>query len=333
MQRTCDSWAGAWLVVPLAVAMLTVGCGGCASQQSDEPDRPPTEVEGGSLIGQLRGPDESKDEYRPPTSDEYIRVSGLLGEFYPRLLAGATDFADMRPRFRKAGFRLRTLERDGESWVVLYEGGETWRGTGTYVFRTGREAAPVLLQAPHSYYDIHTGEIVEKLFEETEARAFFFNSLHRYRGARHERVGGTAYPSDLAHDTSSFFHLFMTEYLIHRPDTLVAQFHGYADGELEDRDIGVVLSNGSEEPTPFTGRLADGLGAVLEDWEVAIYPDDTDKYAATANIQGRWIRRYGRGHFVHVEFIDELRDQLEGGEVDIEGVGEVVIEAGPKARE
>jgi hypothetical protein len=217
--------------------------------------------------------------------------------------------------------------------VVLFEGGEAWRGTGTYVFRTSREAAPVMLQAPHSYYDIHTGEIVEKLFEETEARAFFFNSLHRYRGARHKREGGTAHPSDLAHDTSSFFHLFMTEYLMHRPDTLVAQFHGYADDELEEEGIGVVLSNGSEEPTPFTGRLESGLSEILEDWEIAIYPDDTDKYAATANIQGRWIRRYGRGHFVHVELIDELRDEMEEGDIEMGEVGKAVEKAAPEGRE
>lgn len=320
--------AGPWLLSPLLLLCSAVGCGGCANQKNDEPDRPPTQIRRGSLVEQLRGPDELEDQYRPPTTDEYLRFTQALDALYPRLFAGATEFDNLRPRLREAGFRLEVVERQDQNWIVLYEGGERWRGTGGFIFRTG-PAAPVLVQAPHSYYDLHTDHIGERLFEETDARALFFNSLHRYRGASHERDRDTVHPSDLSHATSSFFHLAMIRYLRHRPETLVVQLHGFADDELADRDIGIVLSDGSSNPPPLLEDLEANLDELFDDWEIALYPEDsdvTDSYAATANAQGRWMRSNGRGQFVHLELIRQLREQMKDGEVDMTAVGRAIID-------
>ena len=325
MRRGCDRWGHPWLALGLLLVLFAGGCGGCASQKSGEVDQPPGDIEQGTLIEQLRAPSDLRKTYRPPTTEEYVRLTDLLTEFYADLLEGATDFDRFRDPFREAGLRLQTVERAGQTWVLLFEGGPKWRGTGVYAFRTGTDRREVILQAPHSYYDIHTGEITEAIFQQTDARAFFFNSLHRYRGATRLLAGNETHPSDLSHDTTSYFQAILTEYLTHRPDALVVQFHGYDRDSLRDRRVGVVLSDGSDNPADHVRSAGGRLDGTVADWKVAIYGEETDDYGATANAQGQWIRRFDHGRFLHVEMLREVRDRLEEGGPELEAVGEAIV--------
>jgi hypothetical protein len=325
VRRGGDRWTHPWIAIGLLLVLFAGGCGGCASQKSGEVDHPPGQVEQGRLIEQLRAPSDLRKTYQPPTTEQYVRLTTLLTDFYADLLEGVTDFDRFRDPFRRAGLRLQTVERGDQTWVILFEGGSTWRGTGVYAFRTGTDRREVVLQAPHSYYDIHTGEITETIFRQTDARAFFFNTLHRYRGATRLLAGNETHPSDLSHDTTSYFQAILTEYLTHRPNALVVQLHGYDRDSLRDRRIGLVLSDGSDDPADHVHSVGGRLEGTVDDWKVAIYGEGTDDYGATANAQGQWIRRFDHGRFLHVEMLREVRDRLEAGGPELEAVGDAIV--------
>jgi len=185
-------------------------------------------------------------QWRSPTVSEREALREAM-----RLLFTASDTCSgrtvdrARERLDEAGFVLEEVEE--ADVLVVREPGEESRGGGMYALRCG-EARSWVLQAPHSFHDLRTGEIVRRLFAETDARAAYWNTLHRYRSVPDETSADVVHPADVAHEFGSFFHVATVGAAIGDPTLQVVQIHGFAEGRVPFQ---AVLSSGNERLLPL----------------------------------------------------------------------------------
>ncbi|WP_437729907.1 hypothetical protein [Sorangium sp. So ce1335] len=80
------------------------------------------------------------------------------------------------------GFALRAIP-GRDLWVLSEEPKEKKRrrGAAAVVLRTG-EAAPLIVEAPHTFFDRGTLPVALAVFDAQRARALVFNTSHRYGG-------------------------------------------------------------------------------------------------------------------------------------------------------
>lgn len=233
------------------------------------------------------------DSYVPPTDDERRAAHATVA----KLLRGeaVSDAAAF-------GFEIVPLE--GWSDVVLLrEIGDKKRGGGAYVVRKGSSSA-LVVQAPHTFYDVGTFPLACELFQRTRARALFINTVHRYKTSPAGADG--THPSDMAHSPASTFQAATEAAVEVIPKISVLQLHGFADRKLGAR---AVVSTGERRGgSPLVARVARALEDVVGP-RILKYPEDTNELGATTNVQGAIVRRAG-GRFLHIEMDDGLRNDL-----------------------
>ena len=71
-----------------------------------------------------------------------------------------------------------TLTVQVEEDRVLLHGG------GVFIAIRRQATDPLVLQAPHAFYDARTGRIASQLFDEGVGQVLMVNTVHRYRGDR-----------------------------------------------------------------------------------------------------------------------------------------------------
>ena len=135
---------------------------------------------------------------------------------FNELLAGAP--ADILPvdfERRAAGLGLDVQFQPG---VVLLHG-----DGGVFAVRLGDpEIPPLILQAPHAWYDFKTGRISGALFDAGVSRALFLNGGHRFGG-----VEGDDPRFDLAHRYDTLYQAATVGAAQGLIDPMVVQLHGY----------------------------------------------------------------------------------------------------------
>jgi hypothetical protein len=249
------------------------------------------------------GGDDGSVAYRSSTPGEQAAERAL----FQALLSGApADVAPLAPRAQAIGLRLVPC---GDAAVVVEEDGAR-RGRGAYVVSLAPQAAPLLVQIPHTFSDRYTLPLGRELFVEARARAIAFSTLHR-RGAAGYGDSDSRVPprghADVAHDADSTFQSFTRAWMAAAPRGLVVQLHGFADRRV---DADVVVSPGTRTPAPPWARsVRDHLARLLPGRSVAVYPDDVDDLGATTNTQGQAVRA-AAGRFLHVEMSFSLREAL-----------------------
>ncbi|WP_437573311.1 hypothetical protein [Sorangium sp. So ce887] len=112
-------------------------------------------------------------------------------EAYVAWVAAAGLAAQNRqpPPAAPPGFALRVVP--GRDLWVLSEDGSRRRGAAAVVLRAGA-AAPLIVEAPHTFFDRGTLPVALAVFEAQRARALVVNTSHRY--------GGGPKPSNAAGD-------------------------------------------------------------------------------------------------------------------------------------
>ena len=203
--------------------------------------------------------------------------------------------------WRSVGMHLQTLRlpREPATCLLLVENEGASYGRGCYAFRLG-EAAPLLLQAPHSFFDLRTRDIVAKLFEESRARAACWNTVKRDR-------------LDLAHTKVSYFSSFTQTFAKTLPRSLVVQFHGFRPSKRSSvaaASADIIVSTGTRFPEPWLAHTATQWRSALSDAHVRVFPWDTHELGGTTNAQGALLRAMAVGRFVHVECSPKWRKRL-----------------------
>ncbi|HHJ13557.1 MAG TPA: hypothetical protein ENJ79_04160 [Gammaproteobacteria bacterium] len=199
--------------------------------------------------------------------------------------------------WRKGGWAVHRLKLGQRACRLLSERPDRREGRGLYLF-CPRASAPVVLQLPHSFKDVHTGRIGLALAAQGQFRAVAWNTVPR--------------------DQADFAHLEQTPFnalaraVGARPDLhKLIQLHGFARGKRhpDARAAHIILSNGTPHPGLSLLRLADNLRQTLA-VDTRVYPRDVQELGATTNRQGRALRRAGHRGFVHIELSAELRKRL-----------------------
>lgn len=195
---------------------------------------------------------------------------------------------------RILGFEtLRARDRSAEL-VVVVERANARRGAGIYAVRVGRAAHEAFVQAPHRFHDEGSLAIALELFRDLGARAFGANTVHRRA-------------SDVAHDEETTFQAATLAWLAAFPRSSLVQVHGFADGRAAAEAI---LSAGTRESAPdWLKTTARRTSRALAGAKVAAYPDETDRFGGTSNVQGRAARAAG-ARFLHLELSASLRRRL-----------------------
>ena len=253
-----------------------------------------------------------ESRWRSPT--EVRRAASIVASqsLFRALKDGCSDRALRRAEvaLAAAGWRSDRLSLgDGPLILTVHD----TLGGGYFAWRCG-PAADVVVQAPHSFFDLDTAEIVRAMFTEVGVRGAMWNTIHRYRATPDERPEDALHPADVAHQPASLFQTWTLSAADAWPGLRVVQVHGFAGSEVV---ADVVLSSGVEDAAPVAlgGRLDGQLGP-LDDGAaatVAVFGVDTDLLGATTNAQARALVGGAGETFLHVELSRELRTWLRAG--------------------
>ncbi|MEL7305550.1 MAG: hypothetical protein AAGJ56_06920 [Myxococcota bacterium] len=249
------------------------------------------------------------------SASDSTKLAVALNELFEAVEGDRALSDDTRTYFASIGLEVSTIEESGESWIALLERGPEFSGTGGYVFRRGAVEAEVLIQAPHTFHDLFTAPIAYDVFVETGVRAFFFNTIHRYR---HETLQSAAvdHPGDLAHNNASFFHAMSTAYLTRHPTAVALQIHGFNNPRLQERGVRAVVSGGITSPTDTSILLTKALSNTFGE-AVALYGEKVHSYGATTNSLSRWCAQHAIGQFLHLELDFEAREKFRDEPVEL----------------
>ena len=291
--------------------------------------------------------DGRRADYEPTTPGERRAFRRLV----PGLLMAAADpaadpAADLSPwqeLAHRAGFRIQIWDVEGRVYWALVEDRHRARGAGAYVFRPGPPAADgreVVLQAPHPYFDRHTGVLAARLFfsppGDVAPRALFTSTVQRYRGRSPDgpRDGSgrpAASETDVCHNPRHLF-LVVSDAAAHTLGRAVfVQIHGFADSSVslgpDALPVRAVVSAGERRGSTDTSAavawaLVDALGP-----GVLRFPEDVRRLGGTRNVIGRQLRRYPAVDFVHLELAFSVRRQLRDDGLLLADVGRALLAA------
>lgn len=222
----------------------------------------------------------------------------LVEQQFKRLLA-ANPRAEPGTAWRQLGFESRATREGGI--LVLRERADQRRGRGFYAVRTSA-GAPILLQAPHQYFDAYTGVIARQLLLESDALAAAWNTTPRYQTKT----------SDLVHIRNSYFHAQSRAFAALHPHGRILQLHGFSVGKRTSaagRSAAAIVSSGTRTPSPAATALAACLSSHLG-IRALLYPRDVQELGATRNTLAADLRRQNFAGFLHLEMSAELRRRL-----------------------
>ena len=221
----------------------------------------------------------------------------LTGEAEPRAAALQPFGLVARP------VRLGT----GRAYAVSDPPAEV-RGRGFYLLdQEAPGTSDVLLQAPHRFKDLDTGEIVAELVAGGGFRAAAWNTVPRW--APDDRSDRS---SDVAHLDVSLFNAFTLAFADAYPEGAVVQIHGYARGHRDTpagRRAEVIVSSGTRRLHGPARAVCRCLDSAL-DAVVLGYGESVLELGATTNRNAAALRRIGFRRFVHVEMVRELRRRV-----------------------
>lgn len=318
----------AGLGLGLALLMGGAACSeGCARElpATQAADKEPIELD---ALQHLLWP-EGPAPYKLMAEAELAALERLITLLWSRAPNGMLMPGQARRAARDAdiaGVELHDLQLAHEGkveqfWVVA-ESTADRRGRGAYVFRLGplrgsegRSRTEILLQAPHTRFDTHTGEIAVGMFIESElearpARALMLNSAHRHAqldGTRDKREPASQNPADAAHREDHPF-ARVSDRLVHDHAVAIVQLHGFGRDEAAG-EPDVIVSAGRKQPRAASLGVAERLRPVLGEFEVRHYGDGIDRLGGRTNVQGRATRDAGRC-FVHIETSARVRGKL-----------------------
>ncbi len=197
------------------------------------------------------------------------------------------------------------LKQD-ENLIVISEVREPYMGQGLFVIRKSSSAG-VLLQAPHAFHDMKTGNISIKLMNEFEFKAMAINTVNR----RYSTVTGEQMNADMAHMRQSLFIAFSQAFVKTVEGGEIIQLHGFnANKRSETRKVDIILSDGTKNYTNH--KLIKQQSCIESELKlnVKVYPLDIKLLGGTANSIGRSIRGSGYNRFEHIEMSLPVRKLL-----------------------
>lgn len=254
--------------------------------------------------------------YTAPTAARVAATEALVSAAIAHAL-GEADASRLPALAHEAGLVVERWRIDERSYLALLEGPTARGTTGAFVLRIGPRAAngtEQLLQAPHAFHDVGTGELALAVFlaAPERFRGLFTNTLHRYAQADGTKEKRADNPADVCHNEAHAFVAATMGAVRALGRVEVVQLHGFgADHVIEARpDAWAVVSAGDAAGgSPRIAAVAEALrrsfGATI-----ARHPEDVDELGGTTNAIGRRVRAEPSAHFLHLELSAAFREAL-----------------------
>jgi hypothetical protein len=232
--------------------------------------------------------------YVPATPADLRRCEDL----FVRTLRDARE-PELESDWEQMGFRLMELRSaEAETWLII-EPPHRKRGWGFYVLCPGN-APGLVLQAPHSFADRHTGDVALRLFADGGCAAVAWNTVPRHR-------------VDVAHCRQHPFSAFTLAVARVHPDSCIVQVHGFSPDKRSTTAgaaADLIVSNGTHLPDQALHQFVGRLQSEFDYGRVQLFPADVRELGATQNVQGELLRELGTTRFVHLEMSQDLRLRL-----------------------
>ncbi len=181
---------------------------------------------------------------------------------------------------------------------------ESKLGLGHYHIRRQAHNSS-MIQAPHQFFDRHTGAIAQALFEEAPYTAMALNSISR------KKTDASGHIYDLAHRDDTFFFSFTRAFIRAFPGSDIIQLHGFSQikrSTPQGKQAAVILSLGMRFVDAPLQRTA---GCLMQYYQgVFTYPNQVLELGGTRNTIGRLTRESAKARFVHIELNLGVRKQL-----------------------
>lgn len=240
--------------------------------------------------------------YQPLTEAQLQTAESL---FQRMLLKSEINPRQLAAEWEGLGYSLVDSATVDDGWMLLKEAVSPCRGAGVYLINLN-DSKPLVVQAPHAYQDLRSGQITSGLLRKDIAILAWNSAKRRLR------VGNRAVDADLAKRTDSLLLALSRALARTHPDGRLVQIHGF-DNKRRTTQAGasaaVILSSGSRWNTPSVASIARCLQQEI-DGQVLVYPQQVTELGATKNIHGRTLRRYGHDGFVHLELNRQTRQRL-----------------------
>jgi len=188
-----------------------------------------------------------------------------------------------------------------------------YRGQGLYVIRVKAEG-DILLQAPHSFHDLKTGNIAIKMMRDNPIRALAMNTVSR----KYLTSTGEKYNADMAHLPESLFMAFSRAFTRVHSNGKIVQLHGFnaeKRAQIFDEDnvktnrLQMILSNGTRAVDQQLIQQKSCIDQTLS-IQSHLYPLDINELGGTTNTIGRAVRQLGFSGFEHIEISLPVRKKL-----------------------
>lgn len=290
-----------------------------------EPVEPLPACGGGVLasfgVDAIQPPGPGSGAYQPPDRETLAGIAASLGVMLEGRASLAAEYASV------AGYELCAGESH-EAGLVLWRASLPGSGHALIAWRPGA-ARPLIVEAPHPFYDEGTLEQAVKIFVALDARALLVAGTHRCASLAPSGCDGftaacegtpTRYrESDMAHNNHSVFQLAHEILAANFADDIVLSLHGMVG-------TGGIISDGTLIPTSSTAlvaRFTRELAALVADQPIIscnAWPgvDSAENLCGTTNTQGRYLNGiiedhclqaaiYSSGRFLHLEQGRDLR--------------------------
>ena len=253
-----------------------------------------------SLEDQVRSARNRQVRFEVPTQQqrrEYVAWLAHVAE---------AAWADELPRQPPPeGFTGR-LGESGSVWL-LGEQPSRKRGAGLVLLRPSA-AEPIIVEAPHTFFEPETLRLAVIVFRELGARALLVNTAHRggigNDAARAKLARSGDSPSDVAHNKDSHFAAAHRALVALDPKLTTLQLHGFRDDAVPGTDLVLSAARSEARVLPMAESLRQLLGDV-----VRTYPDQVKTLGGTTNVEAALSREL-KSAFFHIEMSASLRKQL-----------------------
>lgn len=235
------------------------------------------------------------DVWQQARSDSYVAMSAEEYDDAVRLFRLTLDAGSLS-RLPQQWFELGFDLHQQDQWLVLSE--IEAQGRGLFIFCHACETA-VVLQAPHAFRDLNTGQLALLFMQQRPFKALALNTLPRDEGA------------DTAHFSRNYQTAFAEAVARTEPTTLLVQLHGFSNNKRNSeagKAAEIILSNGNRLPNRDLAQLADCLRSAGIEYTY-LFPQQVSELGGTGNAQAKQLRQLGSDRFVHFEMNYELRKQ------------------------
>ena len=222
---------------------------------------------------------------------------------------GRTDhrnFLDLKSAWQKLDYDFKKIQEKQTVFYALSETDSRKSGRGFFLFpaRSGRD---ILLEIPHSFKDLYTGDIGLKLFLEGQFAAAAWNTVPRYFTENKVKID-----ADMSDLMETWFAAFTKAFASKYPKGHVIQLHGFARGKrksLSGKVSDMIISTGIHHPPPWLNSMDQCLESKFSA-VINTFPLETKELGATQTSIGMVMRNMGHQGFLHIEISKAMRKAL-----------------------